>query len=146
MRARHTNDHKGRRLKGEKGSTGHLERKRGGRTFQGEGTGAKERHDRISRARGGRSKPKPTYPTPLPPAPTPFDASPEAGADEVEGAAKGGGKWIQKAIKRPGALHRALHVPQGEKIPAKKLAKASHSGNPRLRREVKLAETLKGMH
>lgn len=56
------------------------------------------------------------------------------------------GGWIKDAIKRPGALHRALHVPQGEKIPAKKLAKASHSENPRIRREVSLAKTLKGLH
>lgn len=62
------------------------------------------------------------------------------------GRKDGGGKWIQKAIKRPGALHRALHVPEGEKIPAKKLAKASHSEDPRVRRMVGLAKTLKKMH
>jgi hypothetical protein len=62
--------------------------------------------------------------------------------------AKGGaaGKWIQGAIKHPGALHKALHVPEGEKIPAKKLAKASHSDNPALRHRAALAKTLKGMH
>lgn len=32
--------------------------------------------------------------------------------------------FIQKAIKRPGQLHRDLGVPQGEKIPAAKLARA----------------------
>ena len=52
-------------------------------------------------------------------------------------------KWIQKAIKHPGALHRALGVPEGEKIPAKKLAKAGHSSNPTMRRRVALANTLK---
>ena len=31
-------------------------------------------------------------------------------------------KWIQKAIKKPGALHKELGVPAGKKIPAKKLA------------------------
>jgi hypothetical protein len=51
--------------------------------------------------------------------------------------------WIQKAIKHPGALHRALHVPEGEKIPAKKMAKAAHSGSSRVRRMVGLAKTLK---
>jgi hypothetical protein len=30
-------------------------------------------------------------------------------------------------VKHPGALHRALGVPQGQKIPAKKLRKAAHS-------------------
>ena len=54
--------------------------------------------------------------------------------------------WIKGAIKRPGALHRALGVPEGEKIPEKKLAKAGHSDNPRLRKEAALAKTLKGMH
>jgi hypothetical protein len=37
-------------------------------------------------------------------------------------------------------------VPQGEKIPAAKLAKARHSENPRVRRMAGLAKTLKGMH
>jgi len=53
-------------------------------------------------------------------------------------------KWIQKAIKRPGALHKALHVKEGEKIPAKKLAKAEHSKSPRLRQEANMAKTLRG--
>jgi hypothetical protein len=43
-------------------------------------------------------------------------------------------------------LHRELHVPEGQKIPASKLAKAAHSDNPTLRRRVALAKTLKGMH
>lgn len=60
--------------------------------------------------------------------------------------AKGGGKWIQGAIKHPGALHKQLGVPQGEKIPAKKLAAASHSDNPTLRKRANLAKTLKKMH
>lgn len=55
-------------------------------------------------------------------------------------------KWIQSAIKRPGALHRALHVPEGEKIPAKKMSKAAHSDNPRMRKMANLASTLKAMH
>ncbi len=55
-------------------------------------------------------------------------------------------KWIQKAIKRPGALHRALHVPAGKKIPASKIAKAKSSSSPRLRKEATLAQTLKRFH
>ncbi len=54
--------------------------------------------------------------------------------------------WIKGAIKKPGALHRELDVPEGKKIPAKKLAKASHSANPKERRRASLAKTLKGMH
>lgn len=52
-------------------------------------------------------------------------------------------KFIQKAIKHPGKLHRDLGVPQGKKIPAKKLEKAKHSKSPSIRREANLAATLK---
>lgn len=55
-------------------------------------------------------------------------------------------KWIKKAIKHPGALHKVLNVPEGKKIPAKKLAKASKSKSPKIRKEVALAKTLKKMH
>lgn len=65
---------------------------------------------------------------------------------KVRGRAKGGGNWIQGAIKHPGSLHRALHVPEGEKIPAKKLAKAAKSKSPSLRRKVVLARTLSHLH
>ena len=34
-------------------------------------------------------------------------------------------KWIQKAIKKPGALHKELGVPTGKKIPSAKLAAAA---------------------
>lgn len=53
-------------------------------------------------------------------------------------------KWIAGAIKHPGSLHKALGVPQGKKIPEKKLEKAEHSKNPSLRKKAVLAETLKG--
>lgn len=59
------------------------------------------------------------------------------------GAAKGG-KWIQEAIGKPGALHKQLGVPEGEKIPAKKLAKAAEKGG-KLGKRARLAETLKGL-
>ncbi len=52
-------------------------------------------------------------------------------------------KWIQKAVsKGKGNLHKNLGVPQGEKIPAKKMAKAAKSKNPKIRKEVALAKTL----
>jgi hypothetical protein len=60
------------------------------------------------------------------------------------GMAKGGKNWIKGAIKHPGALHRQLGVPAGEKIPAKKLEKAMHSSNPTLAKRARLAKTLKG--
>lgn len=55
-------------------------------------------------------------------------------------------KWISEAIKKPGALHKSLHVKKGEKIPESKLKKAEHSKNPTLRKRAVLAETLKKMH
>lgn len=54
-------------------------------------------------------------------------------------------KWIQGAIKKPGALHKELGVPQGKKIPAAKLAKAAKAGG-KLGKRARLAETLKGFH
>lgn len=55
-------------------------------------------------------------------------------------------KWIQKAITHEGSLHKQLHVPEGEKIPAKKLEKATHSENPTLAKRARLADTLKKLH
>lgn len=52
--------------------------------------------------------------------------------------------WIAGAIKKPGALHRALGVPEGKKIPAKKLAVAAKSKSPLMKKRVALAKTLKG--
>ena len=46
-------------------------------------------------------------------------------------------------IHHPGALHEALGVPQGEKIPEKKLA-GHHTG--RLGRMIASAKGLKAMH
>lgn len=54
-------------------------------------------------------------------------------------------KWIQKAIKHPGALHAALKVPEDKKIPQSKLTKALHSENPRMRKMANLAKTLRGL-
>lgn len=53
--------------------------------------------------------------------------------------------WIQKAIKKPGALRKKLGVKKGQKIPAAKLAAARKSKNPTTRRQANLAMTLKKM-
>jgi hypothetical protein len=53
-------------------------------------------------------------------------------------------KWIQKAIKKPGALHKELGVPQGQKISAKKLTAAAKKPG-KLGQRARLAQTLKGM-
>lgn len=52
-------------------------------------------------------------------------------------------KWIQGAIKHPGALHKELGVPMGKKIPAKKLARAAKAPG-KLGQRARLAETLRG--
>lgn len=52
-------------------------------------------------------------------------------------------KFLQKAIKRPGALHRSLGIPEGEKIPASRLEAATHSKNPHVAKMANLAETMK---
>lgn len=54
-------------------------------------------------------------------------------------------KWIQKAIKKPGALHKELGIKEGKKIPAKTLAKAAKKGG-KLGQRARLAQTLKKMH
>ena len=54
--------------------------------------------------------------------------------------------WIEKMHMKKGALHRELNVPEGKKIPEKKLEKAEKSKNPTERKRAMLAETLKNMH
>lgn len=51
--------------------------------------------------------------------------------------------WIAGAIKKPGALHRQLGVPQGKPIPQNVLVKASAKPG-KLGQRARLAETLKG--
>ena len=58
------------------------------------------------------------------------------------GAVKG--KWIQEAIKKPGALKASLGVKSSEKIPAKKLAKAAKAPG-KMGQRARLAQTLKGL-
>jgi hypothetical protein len=53
------------------------------------------------------------------------------------------GGWIKNAIKKPGALHAQLGIPQGKKIPAKTLNAAAEKGG-KLGRRARLAKTLKG--
>jgi hypothetical protein len=53
-------------------------------------------------------------------------------------------KWIQKAIKKPGALRKELGAKAGKPIPTKKLAAAAKKPG-KLGQRARLAETLKGM-
>ena len=63
----------------------------------------------------------------------------------VEGFKKGGSaNFIQKAIKKPGALRAQLGAKKGEPIPAKKLAAAAKKPG-KLGQRARLAQTLKGL-
>jgi hypothetical protein len=65
--------------------------------------------------------------------------------DEVTMYAKGGKtNWIKSAIKKPGALRAQLGAKEGEKIPAKKLAKAAKAPG-KLGQRARFAQTLAKM-
>lgn len=51
-------------------------------------------------------------------------------------------KFIQKMHMKKGALHKEMGIPEGKKIPAKKLAAAAKKGGKEGKR-ARLAETLK---
>ena len=53
--------------------------------------------------------------------------------------------FIAGAIKHPGALHKELGIPQGQKIPKARLAKAAKAGG-KLGERARFAETLEGLH
>lgn len=57
---------------------------------------------------------------------------------------KVGEKWIQKAIKKPGALRKSLGAKEGQPIPAKKLAAAAKKPG-KIGQRARLAQTLKKM-
>lgn len=52
-------------------------------------------------------------------------------------------KWIQKAIKHKGGLHRALGIPEGQKIPESKIREAA-KGSGHVARMARFALVLKG--
>lgn len=52
-----------------------------------------------------------------------------------------GGKWIQKAIKKPGALRKSLGAKPGKPIPAGKLAAAAKKSG-KMGQRARLAITL----
>jgi len=53
--------------------------------------------------------------------------------------------WIAGAIKKPGALRKAMGVKKGETIPAEKLAAAAKKPG-KLGQRARLAQTLKGFN
>jgi creatinine amidohydrolase/Fe(II)-dependent formamide hydrolase-like protein len=62
----------------------------------------------------------------------------------AEGGKVAGKKWIQEAIKKPGALRKELGAKPGKPIPAAKLAAAAKKPG-KVGKRARLAETLKGM-
>jgi hypothetical protein len=53
--------------------------------------------------------------------------------------------WIQDAVKKPGDLHKKLHVPEDEKIPEEKIEDAEKSGDKNLKEKAQFAENVKGL-
>ena len=136
------------------------------------GTGYKRGGEVMKKAVGGIASngpaprmipgPKPIGPiTPMPTKPSPrvlypggsknFDestgsyrGSPGGSMTFKKGGAAKGGKWIQEAIKKPGALKKSLGVSADKPIPAAKLEKASKAPG-KMGQRARLAKTLKGM-
>lgn len=62
---------------------------------------------------------------------------------ERKSGGKADGHWIEHADMKKGALHKALHVPEGKKIPEKKLEKAEHSKSSHERHMAQAAENMR---
>ena len=59
-------------------------------------------------------------------------------------AAKAAGRKPLEAVSEstsPGGLHRSLGISIGQKIGAARVAAATHSANPKTRRQARLAQT-----
>ena len=64
------------------------------------------------------------------------------GGDSKPDGLKDGG-WIEGLQK--GGLHESLGIKQGQKIPEKRIKKAEHSSDAKVRKQAIAAETLKGL-
>jgi hypothetical protein len=53
-------------------------------------------------------------------------------------------KWIQKAIKKPGALRKSMGIKKGKAIPRKRLQAAAKKGG-KMGKRARLALTLRKM-
>lgn len=56
---------------------------------------------------------------------------------------KGDGNWIEDLHK--GGLHESLGIAKGKKIGEARIKKAEHSRNPKVAKQARAAETLKGL-
>ena len=68
---------------------------------------------------------------------------PKGGAAKKSSAAQ---KPIKIAKSKEGSLHTALGVPQGQPIPASKLAAAANSKDPALRKKAQFAINARGFN
>lgn len=50
--------------------------------------------------------------------------------------------FMKEATENKGGFHRSLGIPLDKKIPEKKIQKAEHSRNPKIKKQAVLAETL----
>lgn len=76
---------------------------------------------------------------------TPAKTDPQSLYDAtVAGHAKSAKNWIAGAVKKPGALHKQMGIPEDEKIPAGKLEAAAKKPG-KLGQRARLAETFKKM-
>lgn len=53
-------------------------------------------------------------------------------------------KWMQGVHPKKGALHKAMHIPKGKKIPTAALEKETHSKSPLMRKRANLALRYRG--
>lgn len=69
-----------------------------------------------------------------------------AASKSSKGSGKSGKSGINIKPSHEGRLHRALGVPEGNAIPAAKLAAAKNSSDPAIRREATFAINAKGFN
>jgi hypothetical protein len=72
--------------------------------------------------------------------------NPKTGEEIKENMAKEHNVSLYRAMHHlnKGGLHRALHVPEGQKIPAEKLEAARHSSNSHIQHMANFAHTMGG--
>ena len=76
--------------------------------------------------------------------PTSIKGEGEASRSHGGKRARGGGIHIKKSHE--GLLHKNLGIAKGQKIPAKKLSKALHSSNAKVKKRAVFAENAKHWH
>lgn len=96
---------------------------------------ARGRPDRAAYRRGGNVRPGDAEPI------NPNEPNAPAGGAVRQQFKKGGALSRVAASTSKGGLHRSLGIPEGEKIGAARIEAATHSSNPKTRRQANLAQT-----